>query len=112
MSDGKRTVVIIGGGITGVTAAYYLQKTIKEQQLPLECKLIEATHRLGGKVQTVIRDGFVIERGPDSFLARKTSASRLAHEVGLEDEIVHNATGKSYILVNGKLYPKIGRAHV
>ncbi|MFC4182219.1 protoporphyrinogen oxidase [Saccharococcus thermophilus] len=110
MSDGKRTVVIIGGGITGVTAAYYLQKTIKEQQLPLECKLIEATHRLGGKVQTVIRDGFVIERGPDSFLARKTSASRLAHEVGLEDEIVHNATGKSYILVNGKLYPIPGGA--
>ncbi|NUK28666.1 protoporphyrinogen oxidase [Parageobacillus sp. VR-IP] len=110
MSDGKRTVVIIGGGITGVTAAYYLQKMVKEQQLPLECKLIEATHRLGGKVQTVIRDGFVIERGPDSFLARKTSASRLVHEVGLEDEIVHNATGKSYILVNGKLYPIPGGA--
>jgi oxygen-dependent protoporphyrinogen oxidase len=110
VSDGKRTVVIIGGGITGVTAAYYLQKAIKEQQLPLECKLIEATHRLGGKVQTVIRDGFVIERGPDSFLARKTSASRLAREVGLEDEIVHNATGKSYILVNGKLYPIPGGA--
>lgn len=105
MSGEKRTVVIIGGGITGIAAAYYLQKTIKERQLPIECKLIEATHRLGGKLQTVIRDGFVIERGPDSFLARKTSASRLIHEVGLEDEIVHNATGKSYILANGKLYP-------
>jgi protoporphyrinogen/coproporphyrinogen III oxidase len=110
VSDGKRTVVIIGGGITGITAAYYLQKAIKEQQLPIECKLVEATHRLGGKVQTVIRDGFVIERGPDSFLARKTSAFRLVHEVGLEDEIVHNATGKSYILVNGKLYPIPGGA--
>ncbi|GLH63715.1 protoporphyrinogen oxidase [Parageobacillus sp. G301] len=110
MSGEKRTVVIIGGGITGIAAAYYLQKAIKEQQLPIECKLVEATHRLGGKVQTVIRDGFVIERGPDSFLARKTSAFRLVQEVGLEDEIVHNATGKSYILVNGKLYPIPGGA--
>jgi protoporphyrinogen/coproporphyrinogen III oxidase len=110
VSERKRTVVIIGGGITGIAAAYYLQKAVKEKQLPLECKLIEATHRLGGKVQTVIRDGFVIERGPDSFLARKTSVSRLVHEVGLEDEIVHNATGKSYILANGKLYPIPGGA--
>ncbi|WP_027409017.1 protoporphyrinogen oxidase [Anoxybacteroides tepidamans] len=105
MSDKKKTVVVIGGGITGMAAAYYLQKAIREQQLPIECKLIEATHRLGGKVQTVIRDGFVIERGPDSFLARKQSAFRLVREVGLQDQIVHNATGKSYILVNGKLYP-------
>ncbi|ARA97608.1 MULTISPECIES: protoporphyrinogen oxidase [Geobacillus] len=110
MSEEKRTVVIIGGGITGLTAAYYLQKAIKEQRLPLTCKLVEATHRLGGKVQTVIRDGYVIERGPDSFLARKTSAFRLVKEVGLEHEIVHNATGKSYILVNGQLYPIPGGA--
>ncbi|WP_199426281.1 protoporphyrinogen oxidase [Thermaerobacillus caldiproteolyticus] len=110
MSEDKRTVVIIGGGITGIAAAYYLQKAIKEQQLPMECKLVEATHRLGGKVQTVIRDGFVIERGPDSFLARKLSASRLVHEVGLQDEIVHNATGKSYILLKGNLYPIPGGA--
>jgi len=110
MSEGKRTVVIIGGGITGLAAAYYLQKAAKEQHLPVTCKLVEATHRLGGKVQTVVRDGFVIERGPDSFLARKTSAFRLVKEVGLEREIVHNATGKSYILVNGKLHPIPGGA--
>lgn len=110
MSEEKKKVVVIGGGITGTTAAYYLQKVIKEQQLPIECKLIEATHRLGGKIQTVVRDGFVIERGPDSFLARKQSASRLIHEVGLQDKIVHNATGKSYILVNGKLYAIPGGA--
>ncbi|GCD83870.1 protoporphyrinogen oxidase [Parageobacillus thermoglucosidasius] len=110
MNDEKYTVVIIGGGITGITAAYYLQKAVKERQLPIECKLVEATHRLGGKVQTVVRDGFVIERGPDSFLARKTSAFRLVREVGLENEIVHNATGKSYILANGKLYPIPGGA--
>ncbi|KXG10079.1 protoporphyrinogen oxidase [Anoxybacillus rupiensis] len=110
MSEEKKTVIVIGGGIAGIAAAYYLQKAIREQQLPIECKLVEATHRLGGKIQTVIHDGFVIERGPDSFLARKQSASRLVHEVGLQDKIVHNATGKSYILVNGKLYAIPGGA--
>jgi oxygen-dependent protoporphyrinogen oxidase len=110
VSDEKKTVVVIGGGMTGLAAAYYLQKAIKAKKLPIECKLVEATHRLGGKVQTVVRDGFVIEKGPDSFLARKQSASRLVHEVGLQDQLVHNATGTSYILVKGKLHPIPGGA--
>jgi protoporphyrinogen/coproporphyrinogen III oxidase len=103
-----KKVAIIGGGIAGLTAAYYLQKLIQEKKLPLEIKLIEASHRLGGKMQTVIRDGFTIERGPDSFLARKTSMIRLAKEVGMEDQLVSNSTGKSYVLVNEKLHSMPG----
>ena len=44
---------------------------------------MEASHKLGGKIQTVHKDGFVIERGPDSFLERKKSAAELANDVGL-----------------------------
>jgi protoporphyrinogen/coproporphyrinogen III oxidase len=110
MTIAKAKVVIIGGGITGLTAAYYLQKEIKEKGLPIESILLEASHRLGGKIQTTVRDGFVIERGPDSFLARKTSASRLVKEVGLENQLVHNATGKSYVLVKGRLHQIPGGA--
>jgi protoporphyrinogen/coproporphyrinogen III oxidase len=106
--DEKRKVVIIGGGITGLTAAYYLQKEAREKSLPLEVTIIEATHRLGGKMQTVVKDGYVIERGPDSFLARKQSAYRLAKEVGMEDKLVNNSTGKSYVLANGRLHPMPG----
>ncbi|WP_379970064.1 protoporphyrinogen oxidase [Ectobacillus sp. sgz5001026] len=100
----EQRIVIIGAGIAGLTATYYLQKEIREQNLPLQTLLIEATGTIGGKIKTLQKDGFVIERGPDSFLERKTSASRLAKEVGLEDELVNNATGKSYVLVNGKLH--------
>ncbi|GMB08819.1 oxygen-dependent protoporphyrinogen oxidase [Thermolongibacillus altinsuensis] len=110
MSEAKQKVVVIGGGITGLTAAYYLQKEARTKQLPIECHLIEASHRLGGKIQTAYQDGFIIERGPDSFLARKLSASRLVHEVGLDDQLVHNATGTSYVLVKRKLYPIPGGA--
>lgn len=108
VSERKKKVVIIGGGITGLTATYYLQKEAKEKGLLLDIKLIEATHHLGGKIQTVVKDGFVIERGPDSFLARKQSASRLAKEVGMENDLVNNTAGKSYVLVKGRLYPMPG----
>ncbi|MBS8262967.1 protoporphyrinogen oxidase [Mesobacillus boroniphilus] len=104
----KKQVVIVGGGITGLAAAYYLQKHARENQLPLDVKLVEASHRVGGKMQTHVKDGFVIERGPDSFLERKESAGRLAREVGLGDKLVNNSTGKSYVLVKDKLHPMPG----
>lgn len=108
MAEENRKVVIIGGGIAGLATAYYLQKEIKERELPIDIKLVEASHRLGGKLQTVVRDGFTIERGPDSFLARKTSMIRLAKEVGMDQYLVPNSTGKSYVLVNEELHPMPG----
>lgn len=108
MSEERKRVVILGGGITGLATAFYLQKEAREKQLPIEVTLIEATHRLGGKIQTVVRDGFVIERGPDSFIARKQSASRLAKEVGMGDSLVSNTAGKSYVLAKERLHPMPG----
>lgn len=108
MRENKQKIVIIGGGITGLTAAYYLQQEAKKQFLSLEVKLIEAAPRIGGKVQTIVRDGFVIEKGPDSFLERKTSAAKFAKQVGMESQLVNNTAGKSYVLVREKLYPMPG----
>ncbi|WP_066250828.1 protoporphyrinogen oxidase [Neobacillus drentensis] len=100
----KKKVVIIGGGITGLATAYYLQKEIKEKSLPFEVKLIEASNRFGGVINTVKKDGFIIEKGPDSILARKASALKLIKEVGLEDKVVANTAGKSYIYARGKIH--------
>lgn len=105
MSEQKKRVVIVGGGITGLSAAFYMQKAAREQNLPIEVTLIEATNRLGGKIQTVRRDGFVIERGPDSFLIRKKSMGTFANDLGIGDDLVRNATGQAYILMNGELQP-------
>lgn len=103
MSETKK-IVIVGGGITGLSAAYYLQKEVKENNLPYEVKLVEASERLGGKVKTVKQDGYTIERGPDSFLSRKQPAVKLTEELGMGDQLVRNGTGQSYILVKNKLH--------
>lgn len=100
----KQTIAIVGAGITGLTVAYYLQKAIKEQQLPYEIKLLEASGQVGGKIRTEKRDGFIIERGPDSFLARKEPAVRLAKDLGLNDELIRNQTGQAYILIQDILH--------
>ncbi|MGV2942047.1 protoporphyrinogen oxidase [Mesobacillus sp. LC4] len=100
----EKKVIVVGGGITGLATAFYLQKEAREKRLPIKVKLIEASDRLGGVISTEKRDGFVIERGPDSIIARKKSATRLIEEVGLKDKIISNTAGKSYIYARGKLH--------
>src|SRR5699024_9900803 len=100
----KKKIVVVGGGITGLTAAYYLKKDIEADRLPYEVILIEASDRLGGKIQTVHKDGFVLERGPDSFLERKKPALNLGKQLGIEDRLVRNSTGQARILVDDGLY--------
>ncbi|WP_096201454.1 protoporphyrinogen oxidase [Bacillus sp. FJAT-45350] len=110
MNQESKRVAIIGGGITGLTIAYYLQKETLAKGLPIEYNLYELNNKLGGKIDTDYTKGFVIEKGPDSFLARKLSASKLAKEVGLEKELVYNDTGQSYVLKGNELYPIPGGA--
>ena len=52
-----KKIAIIGGGVTGLSAAYYLKKAIKTKQLPYEFALFEASNRLGGKIETMHKDG-------------------------------------------------------
>ncbi len=100
----KYQIAVIGGGITGLSVAYYLHKAGKEEDIPLQVTLLEEKQRLGGKIWTERWNGFVMEKGPDSFLERKTSAKQLALELGLEDQLVRNKVGQSYILHNNQLH--------
>ncbi|MFA9458866.1 protoporphyrinogen oxidase [Halalkalibacter sp. AB-rgal2] len=100
----KKRIAIIGGGITGLAAACHLEQAIA-RGANIEYDLYEATNRLGGKIRTEYRNGFIIERGPDSFLARKQSMARLAKEIGMEDELLANDTGQAFILKGETLHP-------
>jgi len=99
-----RNVAILGGGISGLAAAYYLERE-RRAGAAVRWTLFESSDRLGGVVATDHQDGFRIERGPDSFLTMKPSVSDLAKEMGIGDEMRPslNAKVRTHILLNGKL---------
>ncbi|WP_237150916.1 protoporphyrinogen oxidase [Planococcus plakortidis] len=106
MDHANVKVAIIGGGITGLSAAFYVQKLAAEQKQPLDLTVIDSAHRLGGKIHTSSQDGFLIERGPDAFVSRKDHEIRaLAEELGISQKIVSSAPGDVHIAANGKLHP-------
>ena len=83
-----KRIVIIGGGITGLSAAYRLSELGGERNHPLDITLIEARDRLGGVIHTVKHDGFLIDSGPDNFITAKPWALALARRLGLESELL------------------------
>jgi oxygen-dependent protoporphyrinogen oxidase len=94
-------VVIVGGGISGLSAAYDLARA------GIAHTLFEKSPRLGGVIETRTEGGCLLECGPDSFIATKPEAITLIKELGLEGEIIgsndHQRT--TYILKHGKLVP-------
>jgi oxygen-dependent protoporphyrinogen oxidase len=96
-----RRIVVIGGGISGLAAAHRLT----ELRPPSHVTLIEASSRLGGTIRTDERDGFLLERGPDSFISEKPEAVALAKRLGLESRLIEtNETyRRSFIVRNGRL---------
>jgi protoporphyrinogen/coproporphyrinogen III oxidase len=82
-----RTVAIVGGGITGLAAAFHLEERAKAGGLPLACRLIERETRFGGKILTERVDGFIIEGGPDSFISMKPWGIELCRHLGLADHL-------------------------
>ena len=98
-----KTVAVIGGGITGLTTVYYLQKLAKENQLDIRLILIEGNEYLGGKIKTAYEDDFMMETGADSIVTRKPNVASFIEELQLQDEVVHNATGKSFLHTDNQL---------
>ena len=100
-----RRVVIIGGGITGLAAAYYLQRALPERSR-VEVVVLEADARPGGKLRTLHHAGFAVETGPDSFLTSKPAALVLCHDLGLDGELIAQRQPRgAYVLRRGRLIP-------
>lgn len=93
--------VVVGGGITGLSAAYEL---IRLGHRPL---LIEASPRLGGVIETSNVQGCVLEGGPDSFLAAKPAATELIRELGLDGDLIgsNDEDRITYVVRGGRLCP-------
>jgi oxygen-dependent protoporphyrinogen oxidase len=108
-SNGKRhpRVVIIGGGITGLAAAYQLLERKRETAQSFEILILESGPRLGGVLKTTERDGFLIETGADSFISEKPEAVALAKRLGISSRLIetNEQHRRSFIVRNGRLRP-------
>jgi oxygen-dependent protoporphyrinogen oxidase len=101
-----KRIAIIGGGISGLSAAFTLEKH-RRNGVALEYAVFESSPRLGGVLLTERIDGCLVEAGPDSFLTEKPWAADLCREVGLGDQLIgsNDRERKTYILVKNRLVP-------
>jgi oxygen-dependent protoporphyrinogen oxidase len=93
------TVAVVGGGITGLTAALTAMRSGSR------VVLIEAAERLGGKIRTDSVAGAHVEAGADWFVTNRPEALELCRELGLEDELVPPAVGGVHVWSRGRLRP-------
>ena len=106
MRPAARRVVVLGGGITGLAAAWELTRAAEREKRQVEVVVLEASERLGGKIRTESVDGAIVETGPDSFITTKPEMLELVKELGLEDELIGTGGLPSVSVVRGgKLVP-------
>jgi len=96
-----RHVAVIGGGVTGLAAAYRLRECSPQTQVTL----FERSDRLGGAILTCRRDGFLIDRGPDNFITQLPYATDLCRRLGLADDLLPTDAGhrKAFVVRKGRL---------
>jgi oxygen-dependent protoporphyrinogen oxidase len=99
-----KRIAIIGGGVSGLAAAYTFDEK-RQSGTPVQYVLFEAAPRVGGVVATDHVDGCLVEAGPDSFLTEKPWAADLCHKIGLDDQLIgsNDSQRKTYIVAKGKL---------
>ena len=99
-----RRVAIIGGGISGLSAAYSLEKA-RAGGNSVEYRLFESSPLLGGACYSEVIDGCVIEAGPDSFISEKPWAAALCRELGIGDQLIgsNDDDRKTWIVAKGRL---------
>lgn len=104
---GTPRVAIVGAGIAGLAAAYFLRKQAALAGTPLEVVVFEAAGRAGGHIVSEDLDGFLIEGGPDCFVSQKPWGLRLAQELGLAGAVTSTASAgtTTYVLSDGRLHP-------
>jgi protoporphyrinogen/coproporphyrinogen III oxidase len=101
-----KRIAIIGGGIAGLSAAFYLERA-RRTGAPIEWVLLEKSDRLGGVIRSEQRDGYVLEAGPDSFLTMKPDGAQFCSDLGLADQLIgsNDRDRKTYIVVRDRLIP-------
>ncbi len=106
MTSHRKSVVVVGGGISGLAAAYALRRQAAEREMPLDCMVLEASPAWGGKIVTHRVGELVMEAGPDSFLSQKPWALQLCEQLGLGGELINTnpMEKKAFVFSRGRLH--------
>lgn len=101
-----KKIAIIGGGISGLSAAYALEKEAADSGINVKIDLIEKQGRMGGNILTEKHDDFIVEGGPDCVFSEKPSSLQLCEKLGLEKELLKTQEEKkgTYVFWNDKLH--------
>ncbi len=93
-------VLVVGAGITGLSAAWQAMRS------GARVTLVEASGQVGGKVRTERVDGFAIEHGPDSFVSYRPAALGLINDLGMSDEVISVGGSRAvHLRADGRLLP-------
>ena len=100
-------VVVIGGGIAGLTATLRLNERLNILGKPYEVHLLEGSSRVGGVIATFKQDDFLLEAGPDSFISEKRRGVGLCQDLGILRDIIetNKEYRRSFIASQGRLLP-------
>ena len=98
---------VIGGGISGLSAAFYLRKLSIEKGFPLELTLYESGGSLGGVFDTLHHNELILEQGPDMFISTKPWAIDLVNDLGLQNSLIktNEENRRTFVFLDGKLKP-------
>jgi oxygen-dependent protoporphyrinogen oxidase len=95
-----KSVAVVGGGVSGLTAAYRLRALLGEDARII---VFESTDTLGGKLRTVELAGQPYDVGAEAFLARRPEAMALVREIGLGDLLTHPTKARAKIHAGGSV---------
>ena len=94
-------VVVIGGGISGLAAAWRLCR----ERHDLDITVLESSSLVGGKLRVGEIEGMAFDEGAESVLATRTEAVDLIREIGLGADLVHPALSAPSLVIDGDLVP-------
>lgn len=101
-----KNVLVIGGGISGLSTAWLLDQQARAAGLSLQLTLLEQEQQAGGKIKSVREDGFLCEWGPNGFLDSKPQTLELCAALGISERLhrSNDNARKRYIFTGGELH--------
>jgi len=101
-----KKVIVVGGGVSGLSTAYLLQKRAQQERFDLDLTLLEKEARTGGKIWSIKDDGYLCEWGPNGFLDSKPHTLDLCSDLGIREDLLRSNDNarKRFIYSSGMLH--------